>query len=406
MNVNRSSSSSSTSISDFFNKLPFGFTNEQFEEEISKCPRTLKTLKKSLYKGEEQSKKMFYLFNPVRPPTTDSLNTNHINTNMISANNTNNINSSSNINITSNINTNNFEYIDNLNVNNACSSSYLTTPLPNNPESSNNLNVNEISTPNISNFPSPPLPLSNVVNEINTNSVLIKLKPAEALIKILKCNNASSIDQVLNTDLSNKYFFIESDLKYKSIGCNWKRKSSTSIKFDVNINPETNDYKVKRYKQNKNLISVNNDCVKLKCYEYDAVCCNSYKMHVFAVDSSNYKLIHFLGIKPTSCCCRSKHEQKVIINENKNLNPRALYLKHSDMFKHPQEISSLKHKIKMDCPIESKYQKNNNLADELQAVENLKKDGFVQEVFKINCLDKNNVSRDLPAVIMYNTMTC
>ena len=117
------------------------------------------------------------------------------------------------------------------------------------------------------------------------------------------------------------FFCIASTYDDKLIGCNWKRKYNSSIKFKVYKNLETNDYKVKRYKPNKDIISVNNDYFKLNCYEYDAVYCNSYNMYAFVIGGLPFEIIQFIGNKPTSCFCISKHEQKTIFNENKNLNP-------------------------------------------------------------------------------------
>ena len=148
------------------------------------------------------------------------------------------------------------------------------------------------------------------------------------------------------------FFCIASTYDDKLIGCNWKRKYNSSIKFKVYKNLETNDYRVKH--ADKNLISVNENVIRLCHYEYKAVCGNDYIMHVFVFDKT--KLIQFVGKKP-DCFCISQYVQKIIINENKHLSPTELYLKHSDMFKNRQEISNLKRTLKMKSPIESKNKK-------------------------------------------------
>jgi len=279
---------SNTSIFDFFNSLPYGFTDEQFEDRISKCPATLRLFKRSLVKCELQPKLDDRHFTPVSPPDTSNLNDTN------------------------------------------CSSLSQPSLITN----YDNLNV----------------------NENNTNSLLVKIKPAKALVKILNCpiDKVTPIDQVLSSDLSNKFFIIANNFDHKTIGCNWKRKSSTSIKFNVFIS-ETDDYKVKRINAGKNLIPVGGNVFNLRCYEYEADCGNNYVMYVFSVRQT--KLIQFVGIKP-DCFCRSKLELETIINENKHLSPTALYLEHSDIFKNRQQISGLKNQIKMKSLIESKYKKN------------------------------------------------
>ena len=47
---------SNTTIFDFFNSLPNGFTNEEFEDRISECPATLRQFKRSLANCKERSK--------------------------------------------------------------------------------------------------------------------------------------------------------------------------------------------------------------------------------------------------------------------------------------------------------------------------------------------------------------
>jgi len=294
----------STRIFDSFNTLPFGFTNKQFEDQIRKCPTTLQLFKDTLAKGEKQSKLFFKEskshFTPASPPDADNV----INTPPITN----------------------------------CSST--SPPSLNTCINNDNLNDN--------------------VNENNTNSLLIKIKPIEALVKILKCNDVLSIDQVLSTDLSNKCFIVENNVDHKTIGCNWKRKNNTSVKFNVYKNVETNDFSVKRTESVKHLISENEIKIPfiLNNYNFVAVCGNNYFMHVFS--TNKLKLIQFLGEKP-NCSCISKHQQKSILNANKNLSPTALYLKHSDIFKNRQEISNLKNhlknKCKIKCPLESKYKK-------------------------------------------------
>ena len=192
------------------------------------------------------------------------------------------------------------------------------------------------------------------VNENNTNSLLAKIKPAKALVKILNCpiDQVSPIDQVTSSDLSNKFFIIANNFDHKTIGCNWKKKGSKSFRFNVYKNLETNDFKVKH--ADKNLISVNENVIRLCHYEYKAVCGNDYIMHVFVFDKT--KLIQFVGKKP-DCFCISQYVQKIIVNENKHLSPTELYLKHSDMFKNRQEISNLKRTLKIKSPVESKYKK-------------------------------------------------
>ena len=206
-----------------------------------------------------------------------------------------------------------------------------------------------------------------------------------------------SLDYILQTDLSNKFFIVSKELEPKYFGCSWDKKFGKVFQFDINKNLQTNDITVSHFKKDKNLISVNENVYRINYYSYRSVCGNNFNMHVFS--AVNFKLIQFLGQRPKDCFCHSKYEQFKIIKSNKNMSPNKLYLKHSELFKHPQEISNLKHRCKMECPSESKYKQLNNLADDLQAIENIKEDDFVKHVFYIDSnVDRNN--KDLPAAIM------
>ena len=248
---------------------------------------------------------------------------------------------------------------------------------------------------------SPLLPSSS--NPMHNISFL-RFKPKEALGLILNCKKLFDLDEILSTDLCNKYFITLNNFDHKHIVCVWKSVRTDNSKFKVFHNTETNIYSVLRVKKS-NLIPVNEtneNIVKFYYKFYKPICNNQYEMHIF--HTSTHKLIQFIGKKPT-CTCYNIHDQQKIFYKNKDLAPSKIFLNNPNTFRDTQQVNNMKRKCSFNDnkTNENKFRRLNNIADELQAIEQLSPDGFFQKCIKLtNNVDDNSIDRDLPAAMLFD----
>ena len=180
--------------------------------------------------------------------------------------------------------------------------SSFTTPISPSTSANNNLTpenpVNAVSI-------SPALP-SNSAH----NSLFKKLKPKEVVHKILNCKKFHDIDEMLSTDISNKYFILENNFDHKHIVCVWKSGNRIIHKFKFSCDTDTNICSLFNIKKdNSNLIPVipDNKTIQFFYKSYKAACGNNFQMHIF--HTTALKIVQFIGEKPNCTYC-NLYDQK------------------------------------------------------------------------------------------------